>query len=386
VTVIEGLTAVNFDYKFNAHWGSLHCLLGGKPPLVRPGSGGGLLSEGSQRTFDHLLADRIGRGTPVKNIVVGGADRNNDSGSLLLSWTGPRQAQRPVHPPDAVFSALFSGGNVAPPVGNATDAEARRKARAWEREVLGLARGQTGLLKARLGTEERVQLEAYEENLSEALQRVAEDAPDLNAEVSARCAAAPRLDDFMKDLPSSHYQRHHDLQSRIVAAGLACGRTRVVSYVMAGLRSGMSLPGARGGHHIHDDKAVAHYRAFDTYYGNRIKVLMDELAKYPEGAGTVLDNTVIVWMTDISWTPIQHDHDHLPVQLFGGLPGGRLKMGQYVKLPYDGSGGRARALANTRNRRLPELLLTLASAVGVNDLQDFADTRYVQGPIREILR
>jgi hypothetical protein len=381
VTIIEGLTSVNFQ-RFNAHWGSLHCLLGGQPPALRPGNSGGLLSEGSQRTFDHLLGDRLGKGTPVKNVVLGGADRNNEHGSLLLSWSGPRQAQPPIHPPDRAFAALFGGGNDTPPLGDATDAEAQRRVRAWEQEVLGLARGQTRLLKARLGTAERTQLDAYEANLDDALKRVAEDAPALNAEASASCKRAPKLDDFMAGLPTAHYQRHHDLQSRILAAALACGRTRVSSYVMAGIRSGMSLPGGRGSHHLHDDRAVGHYRAYDTYYGHRIKFLMDELAKYPEGNGTVLDSTIIVWMTDISWTPTQHDHDHLPVQLFGGLPGGKLKMGHYVKLPFSGSGGRS----NPRDRRLHEVLLTLAGAVGIDDLTGFADARYVQGPIRELLR
>ena len=40
----------------------------------------------------------------------------------------------------------------------------------------------------------------------------------------------------------------------------------------------------------------------NLFEGARIKFLLDELDKYPEGNGTVLDNTIVVWSTDISWT------------------------------------------------------------------------------------
>ena len=61
--ILEGFMPVNFGYGLNAHWGALHCILGGKPPQRRQGD----LSEGSQRTFDHLLADRIGKGHLVND-------------------------------------------------------------------------------------------------------------------------------------------------------------------------------------------------------------------------------------------------------------------------------------------------------------------------------
>ncbi|MDX2022552.1 MAG: DUF1552 domain-containing protein [Deltaproteobacteria bacterium] len=377
--LLEGFTGVNFGYQLNAHWASLHCLLGGKAPLQRPGNSGGGLSEGSQRTFDHLLADRIGRADPVKNVVVGGSDRDNDNGSLAASWSGPKQVQLPVHDPDKVFASLFAG-NAAPAV-NSTDLAARQKQRMWEKDVLGLSREHMQAFSQRLGAQERQQLQAYESHLADALQTVSATAPDIAAE--AKCLVG-KYEDVTAGLPTESYMRQHDLQSRVLAAGLACGRTSVGVYVMAGLRAGMRVPGSSGGHHLHDDGAVGHYRAFDTYYGNRVKTLLDELSKYPEGDGTVLDNTTIVWSSDISWTPVEHDHDNLPIYLFGGTPNRKLKMGQYVKMPSV-PGPRDGALANPKNRRLHEVLLTIAQAMGFTDLNDFADPKYVQGPVQELL-
>lgn len=378
--LLEGFTGVNFGYHLNAHWASLHCLLGGKAPLQRPGNSGGGLSEGSQRTFDHLLADRIGKADPVKNVVVGGSDRSNDNGSLAASWSGPKQAQLPVHDPDKVFASLFAGGT-APPVVDASDLMARQKRRMWEKDVLGLSQEHLQAFSKGLGSQEFQQLQAYESHLNDAFKAVNATAPDIAAE--AKCLVG-KYEDLTGALPTESYIRQHDLQSRVLAAGLACGRTSVGVYVMAGLRAGMTVPGSSGSHHLHDDGASGHYRAFDTYYGNRVKTLLDELSKYPEGDGTVLDNTTIVWSSDISWTPVEHDHDNLPIYLFGGTPSRKLKMGQYIKMPSV-PGPRDGALANPKNRRLHEVLLTIAQAMGIQDLAGFADPKYVQGPVNELL-
>jgi hypothetical protein len=382
--LLDGFTVANFGYDINAHLGPVHCLLGGKPPLNEGGDFGGNLCSGSQRTFDHLLADRIGTQTPVRSIVLGGLDTNHAQGSQSVSWTGPKQVQLPLHETDRTFAALFAGSAPLPQPGDPNAAETRRLRREWEKEVLGLAQLQKSALKAELGSSELQHLQAYESNLDEAFQRVLEPPPDTLFVPPALCGSLA-LEQLQAELPTEAYARHHDLQSRTLAAALACGRTRVATYVMASHLGAMTVPGGVAAHHHHDDNAVEHYRAFDRYYGERIKFLLHELARYPEGDGTVLDHTIIVWSTDISWTPVEHDHDGHPIYLLGGLPEKKLKMGQYVKVPYDSGKDRIEALGNPKNRRLHEVLLTLAGAMGVDDLGDFADPAYVQGPVTEIL-
>ena len=109
---------------------------------------------------------------------------------------------------------------------------------------------------------------------------------------------------------------------------------------------------------------------------------MDELASYPEGNGTVLDNTIIVWTSELAWHAKDHHQDYHPVHLFGGLPGNALKMGQYVQVPYYPGRG---SLDNPKNRRLHEVHLTIGHALGMNNLGDFADPKYTQGPFNELL-
>lgn len=387
--ILDGFTTVNFGYHINAHWGPLHTMLGGRPPLRRPGDQGGALSVGSQRTFDHLLADRLGDLTPVRNVVLGGRDRDNGKGSnsLIASWVAPATPQFPIHDPEAAFAALFGGSHEAAVAHALRDPEAARRARALEQELLGLSRADLTAYRRRLGAPERLQLDSYAEHLHAAFTDVTREAPALTASALPRCEREPGLAELAEGLPDSEeYARHHDLQSRILAAALACGRTAVATYVMAGISCKMTVPGTTNSHHYHNDDAFDHYAAFDLYYGNRVRFLLDELAKYPEGEGSVLDHTVVLWTTDIGWTPIEHDQDHIPLYLFGGLPGGKLKLGQYLQVPYDDGGGdRVKALASTDNRRLHEVLLTLAAAAGLHGFDGFAEARYTRGLVEELL-
>ena len=51
----------------------------------------------------------------------------------------------------------------------------------------------------------------------------------------------------------------------------------------------------------------------------------------------------------------------------------------------DLAANRQDGLNNPNNRRLHELLLTIAEQMGVTDLTDFADPAFVQGPLSEVL-
>jgi hypothetical protein len=60
---------------------------------------------------------------------------------------------------------------------------------------------------------------------------------------------------------------------------------------------------------------------------------MGKLATMPEGDGTVLDNTLILWCSDIS-AGQSHERKDMPYVLAGGA-GGALKMGRYLKYAGD---------------------------------------------------
>ena len=84
----------------------------------------------------------------------------------------------------------------------------------------------------------------------------------------------------------------------------------------------------------------------------------------PEGEGTVLDNTCLLYLSNM-WSGTRHDNTKLPVLTVGGL-GGTLKTGRV--LDY--------AEAGDENRKLCSLHMSLMDRMGVR-LPRFgdADTR-----------
>ena len=61
--------------------------------------------------------------------------------------------------------------------------------------------------------------------------------------------------------------------------------------------------------------------------------MLEKLKSFPEGDGTLLDNTVILWSNENSkgW---EHNHENMPYVL-AGRAGGALRTGRFLQ--FDGS-------------------------------------------------
>ncbi len=142
-------------------------------------------------------------------------------------------------------------------------------------------------------------------------------------------------------------------QCDIAAAALIAGLTQVVTLVSGGGgQSGGAFPeiGILDSHHIghggsYGDKNYAEcFILVRQLHTRLIARLAAQLAAVPEGDGTMLDNTLIVYLSDSA------DGHHpscyqWPLVLLGNL-GGRLKTdGRYLDFPKYGLAGH-RTLAN----------------------------------------
>jgi len=89
-----------------------------------------------------------------------------------------------------------------------------------------------------------------------------------------------------------------------------------------------------------------------------------------EGAGTMFDNTVILWCNELG-VGNNHSHEKLPM-LIAGNAGGYFKTGQAITLPN----------GTPHNR----LLLSLCHAMGMTDTKAFGNPKFcTDGPIKELL-
>jgi hypothetical protein len=153
----------------------------------------------------------------------------------------------------------------------------------------------------------------------------------------------------------------------IIALGFQTDKTRVATLLLCRDLSGLFYPflDVRTAHHpaSHDDLSDA-YERVSRFYCSQLAYLAGRLEAMPEGEGTVLDNSCLLWISNM-WSGSKHDSSKVPLLLAGGL-GGTLETGRV--LDYTGQGD--------DNRKLCSLYLSLMDRMGVQlDRFGDADTR-----------
>jgi hypothetical protein len=181
-----------------------------------------------------------------------------------------------------------------------------------------------------------------------------------------------------------------DAQFDIGAAALICGLTNVLTLSSAAGVRDFDITFKGLGLNI-DKHSIGHggsfqgktwadlYNIIRRYHFDLIAGLMRKLEKVPEGSGTMLDNTVIVYLSDGA----EGHHSRCwewPMVVIGDM-GGKLKTGRYVDYPGYGRKG---------HRTTANLYLTLLHLAGAKrdtfgtpdpNLKDLDQT----GPLSELL-
>jgi hypothetical protein len=80
-----------------------------------------------------------------------------------------------------------------------------------------------------------------------------------------------------------------------------------------------------------DQSMVDKITSINEWYSEEVKYLLDAMAAVPEGDGTMLDNSIVLWGNELS-RGNSHGNHPVPFVLFGG-GGGVLQTGRYLQ--YD---------------------------------------------------
>jgi len=210
---------------------------------------------------------------------------------------------------------------------------------------------------------------------SSVLDRVKDGADNLARTVSV--SDRPMLDEYLTSvreverrvertrngLPED-LREHARLMCDIIALAFQTDTTRVASLLLACDLSSLSYPflDVRDGHHAasHDDLSDG-YERISRFHVSQLAYLAGKLHAMPEGDGTVLDNSCLLWLSNM-WAGWKHDNMKLPVVLAGGL-GGTLETGRAIDYLYAGD----------ENRKLCSLYLSIMDRMGVT-LDRFGDS------------
>jgi hypothetical protein len=158
-------------------------------------------------------------------------------------------------------------------------------------------------------------------------------------------------------------REHMRLMCDIIALGFQTDKTRVATLLLCRDLSGLFYPflDVRTAHHpaSHDDQSDA-YERVSRYYCSQLAYLAGRLDAMPEGDGTVLDNSCLLFISSM-WSGSRHDSTKVPVLLAGGL-GGTLETGRVLDYTEKGDD----------NRKLCSLYLSIMDRIGAR-LDHFGD-------------
>jgi hypothetical protein len=320
------------------HWVAAAFLSGNKP---RKTSGSD--STVFQPTIDQVIAEKIGRESILPSLQVAVEDPNSSSSNCgegyscsytnSISWVSAKDEKHPEMTlplpmeldPQVVFERMFGSG--ATP-------ELRATRLKQNYSILDSVMGELGGLKKNLGTSDQRTLDQYFENLREIERRL-----DL-----AKNASGALPDGFPspQGIPST-YEEHIKLHYDLIALGFQADVTRVATLLGARDLTGASYPlpkgdlfpdggtspSYHGGSHHQDIPAnIASYAKVGRYHVSKMAAFAQKLKSIPDGDGTLLDHSLILYGTNMG-NSNQHQHYDVPHILVGGA-NGQLKGGRQI--------------------------------------------------------
>lgn len=311
-------------------------------------------------SMDQILASRLGHETTQPSLILGceqpitGYHETNFSMaySSHISW---ENADSPVPMevyPSLAFDSLFENRG------------SRRT-----QSILDRVKEDAASLNRQVSAADHAKLDEYLNSVREVEKRVDRMRSDQQkAANNARNRGRPMVTMNRPDngLPED-IREHMRLMCDIVALAFQTDKTRIATLLLCRDLSGLFYPflGVRKAHHSasHDDQS-ADYESIARYYVGHLAYLAGRLEAMPEGEGTVLDHTCLMYLSNM-WSGTKHDNSKVPLLTVGGF-GGTLATGRI--LDYTAKGD--------ENRKLCSLYLSLMDRAGVS-LPRFgdADTR-----------
>ena len=329
------------------------------------GGDGSLAGWGSGISIDQAIANHIGGTTRRKSLQLGvRADTSSPTADVRtrISYAGAAQPLPPQNDPLAVFDYLFSDFD--------TDPSALNETRLKRKSVLDAVGDQFELVHRRAGHADRMRLEAHL-----AMVRDLEIRLENEHVTGEACyipmqpeAMAPDSEDTMPDIAR--------LQIDLMVMALACDLTRVASLQFSNSFNHIRFPWLESlgdGHQLShagpsNNDAKTQWTARDTWFADQFAYLLMKLDAIPEGDGTMLDHTAVLWINELSQGNT-HSHVDMPFVLAGSA-GGFFDTGRFVDF-----GGTSHA----------RLLASLQNAFGVEE-EIFGDPRFCSGPLASMTR
>jgi hypothetical protein len=333
---------------------------------IHPGQTGSLLSGAhiskgaiihSGISIDQMIANHVGQDTAQSSIVLAcdqpmtGYHETNFSMaySSHISWQTPDSPVPLEIYPSLAWDNLFDNRGSLMNV-----------------SVLDRVMERTQALCQKIGASDKTKLDEYLTSVREVEQRVEsmrkgkENAEDA---AKAKNTIAATMERPANGLPEN-LRDHARLMCDIIAIAFQTDKARVASLIISRDLSAMYYPflDVKEGHHSasHNNNSDG-YERIAHFHVSQFAYLASKLDSIKEGDGTLLDNTCLMFLSNM-WIGRKHDNFRLPLVLAGGL-GGTLETGRTLNY-LDSS---------EDNRKMCSLYLSLMDRFGIR-LEQFGDS------------
>ena len=262
-----------------------------------------------------------------------------------LSWQNTTTPRPMEANPRAVFERLFGDG---------TNAAAREEERRKDRSILDSLLDEMAALRRRLGPDDQSTVSEYFDTIRDVERRIEE---------SATTPDPAQLVDLSRytGIPT-RFAAHATLMFELMALAFQADVTRVSTVLMVRERSNRVFPESGVpeaihplSHHQHDPAKLEMQTRLNRYHVGVFAELIDKLDTTPDGDGSLLDRTTILFGSGMSDSD-RHLPHNVPTLVVGGAS---ITGGRHVRCP-DGT-------------PLTNLQLTLLERLGV-PVDQFGDS------------
>jgi len=312
-----------------ASWNYIHAGASGSFLTGTPRGGKTEIEIFADVSMDQLLARHFASDTQVASLELSmdaPANAGACTGNLscvythTLSWRSATQPLPMEWNPRAVFERLFGDSG-------STDAKAREARMQQHKSMLDSVSEKLASLKRDLGPGDQAKVNEYTEAIRDVERRIerAEEQKDVQLPTIDQPQGAPAV-----------FEDHLALMLDLQLLAFQSDLTRVISFMIGKEQSARPYPqiGVPEAHHPlshHNEipEIIAHMSKINRYHVELFSKYVEKLRATPDGDGSLLDHTMILYGAGISNSQ-RHSGDNLPLVLVGGASG-RLKGGRHVK-------------------------------------------------------
>ena len=367
LTIIQGLSGNNLKGNHTSGFGTLSCRNSELTP-VGP-------SVDALLGLQHSTGPYPMFGFATNGVLRGQASVPSDA-YVYPTMSAYKKGQAVAYQasPTKAFNELF-GSAVLP-------ANKLKNETLIKRNVMDFLKEDAKRIRQQLSVDDRVQFDGYIDTFE-----------SLKVREQRKAVLKNKIKTFMPDYDAGQYTKMQHMprmeaQLEMGTAALIAGLTNVISYRLDTLGTmyqdlgigGMGLHAIGHGGTSNGFSSIEMRKMIDAYHIRLIQKMASKFESIQEGDGTMLDNTLIVYLSCAGGKHHGGNTDW-PVVLVGGM-GGKLNMGHYISYP---------SYTQRGHRPLSTVYQSLMAAAGMNIGTTFGDTDPalkdldIDGPLTELM-